>query len=76
MSAYSKRARKTKNMQAIIHDDIAVMPSTFGDMFVIVLKMFVSTRKSVMRRAILPGTTSGGIRKLTQDTTTNRPDGR
>jgi hypothetical protein len=40
------------------------------------LKMFVSTRKSVTSIAILPGMISGGTRKLTQDTTTNNPDGR
>ncbi len=45
-------------------------------MLVIVLKMFVSTRNSVTSRAILPGTTSGGMRKLTQDTTTNSPEGK
>ena len=76
MAAYSRSARKTKNIQAIIQDDIAVIPSTFGETFVIVLKMLVSTRKSVTSKAILPGTTSGGITKLTQDTATNRPLGK
>ena len=76
MAAYSRRARKTKNMQAIIQDDIAVIPSTFGDTFVIVLKIFVRTRKRVTSKAILPGTTSGGITKLTHDTATNKPLGR
>ncbi len=103
--AYSKRAPKTKNMQAIIQEEMAVIPkikliqiactvlihglmlyrtvnplgmvpSTFGELLVIVLKMLVSTRNRVTRRAILPGMTSGGIRKLTHETTTNRPDGR
>ena len=76
MAAYSRSARKTKNMQAIIQDDIAVIPSTFGDTFVIVLKIFVRTRKRVTSKAILPGTTSGGITKLTHDTATNKPLGR
>ena len=76
MTAYSRSARKTKNIQAIIHDDIAVIPSTFGETFVIVLKIFVSTRKRVTSKAILPGTTSGGMTKLTQDTATNKPLGR
>ena len=76
MAAYSRSARKTKNIQAIIHDDIAVIPSTFGETFVIVLKIFVSTRKRVTSKAILPGTTSGGMTKLTQDTATNKPLGR
>ena len=76
MAAYSRSARKTKNIQAIIQDDMAVIPSTFGETFVIVLKMFVSTRKRVTNKAILPGTTSGGMTKLTQDTATNKPLGR
>ena len=40
------------------------------------LKMLMRTRKSVTRRAILPGTTSGLIRKLTQLVTTNMKLGR
>ena len=63
-------------MHAIIHDEIAVIPSTLGEIFVIVLKIWVSTRNSVTSNAILPGTTSGGITKLTQDTTTNNPLGK
>ncbi len=55
---------------------LAFIPSTFGEMLVMVLKMLVSTRKRVTRSAILPGTTSGGMRKLTHETTTNRPEGR
>ena len=31
-------------MQAIIQEEMAVMPSTFGERFVIVLKMLISTR--------------------------------
>ena len=76
MAAYSSSARKTKNIQAIIQDDMAVIPSTFGDTFVIVLNILVSTRKRVTSKAILPGTTSGGMTKLTQDTATNKPLGR
>ena len=76
MAAYSRSARKTKNIQAIIQDEIAVIPSTFGETFVIVLKMLVRTRKSVTSSAILPGTTSGGITKLTHDTATNKPLGK
>ena len=76
MAAYSRSARKTKNMQAIIQDAIAFIPSTFGETFVIVLKILVSTRKRVTSNAILPGTTSGGITKLTHDTATNNPLGR
>ena len=74
--AYSNKARNTKNMQAIIHDEMAVIPSTLGETFVIVLNMLVKTRNRVTNSAIRPGTMSGGIKKLTQDTTTKRPEGR
>ena len=33
------------------------MPSVFGETFVTLLKMLISTRKRVTSRAILPGTT-------------------
>ena len=52
------------------------VPSAFGMFVVIVLKMLMRTRKTVTNSAILPGTISGGTRKLIQDTTTNIPDGR
>ena len=35
--------------------------------------MLTRTRKRVIRRAILPGITSGGTTKLIQETTTNKP---
>ena len=41
---------------------------TFGIFVVIVLKIFTRTRKTVIRRVILPGTMSGGIRKEIHDT--------
>ncbi len=41
-----------------------------------VLNMLTSTRKMVTRRAIRPGTTSGLMRKDTQETLTNRMQGR
>jgi hypothetical protein len=63
-------------MQAIIQEVMAVIPSVFGEILVMELKMLVSTRKSVTRSAIRPGTTSGGMRKLTQDTTTKSPLGK
>ena len=63
-----------------------------GELEVTLLKMLMSTRKMVTRSVILPGTISGGMRKLTQDTgkrmrmivnllwrdlpRTKRPDGR
>ena len=76
MVAYSRSARKTKKVQAIIHEDIAVIPSTLGEAFVIVLKILVRTRKRVTSKHILPGTTSGGIIKLAHDTHTNNPLGK
>ena len=39
------------------------------------LNMFISTRRSVTRRAILPGIASIGTTKLIHDTQTNRADG-
>ena len=50
--------------------------------FLLVKPLFITyktvqlTRKRVMSIAILPGTTSGGMRKLTHETTTNKPEGR
>ena len=38
--------------------------------------MLIRTRKSVISMAILPGITSGGIKKLTQETITKSPDGK
>ena len=37
------------------------------------LKMLMSTRKSVMSMAMRPGTTSGGMRNEAHDVITNRP---
>ena len=59
-----------------IHDEIAVIPSVFGVMAVTLLKMLMRTRNRVTRSAILPGTTSGGMRKLTQEVITNSVEGR
>ena len=42
---------------------------TFGELVVTLLKMLMRTRKSVIKRAIRPGTMSGGIRKEIQETT-------
>ena len=50
------------------------MPSALGLLVVTVLKMLMSTRNRVINIAMRPGTTSGGTRKLTHDTTTNRPE--
>ena len=48
--------------------EMAVSPSTLGEFEVTLLKMLMSTRKMVTRSVIRPGTISGGMRKLTQDT--------
>ena len=53
---------------------MAFMPSALGLLVVTVLKMLMSTRNRVINIAMRPGTTSGGTRKLTHDTTTNRPE--
>ena len=55
---------------------MAVRPSTLGEFDVTLLKILIKTRKMVTSKVILPGTISGGIRKLTHDTRTNKPDGR
>jgi len=52
-------------MQVIIQVDMAVRPSTLGELEVTLLKMLIKTRKIVTKSVILPGTISGGIRKLT-----------
>ena len=51
-------------------------PSALGIFVVMVLKILTRTRNIVMRSVILPGTTSGGMRKLIQETITNMPEGR
>ena len=53
---------------------MAFMPSAFGELLVTVLKILMSTRNRVINIAIRPGTTSGGTKKLTHETTTNRPE--
>ena len=63
-------------MHAIRYVSIAVNPSALGMLVVMVLKMLTRTRNTVMSSVIRPGTMSGGMRKLIQDTTTNRPEGR
>ena len=71
--AYPTRAPKTNNIQTNIHAVMAFIPSALGDWVVTVLKILMSTRNKVINMAIRPGTTSGGTRKLTHDTTTNSP---
>ena len=42
--------------------DMAVKPSTLGELEVTLLKMLIKTRKIVTSSVIRPGTISGGIR--------------
>ena len=44
----------TNRIQANIHISIAVKPSAFGEFVVILLKILIKTRNSVMSKAILP----------------------
>ena len=47
-----------------IQEEMAVMPSVFGDTLVTLLKMLIRTRKRVTSKAIRPGTTwCGGFKK-------------
>ena len=58
------RAPKTKKMQVMIQAKIDEKPSTLGELFVIVLRMLIRTRKRVTRRLSRPAVASGGIKKL------------
>ena len=51
-------------MHKIIHAPIDVIESELGELDVTELKIFMRHKSSVINNAILPGTTSGGIRKL------------
>ena len=63
--AYPTKAAKTNSMQEIIHVEIAVKPSTFGELEDTELKILIKTRNKVTRRVIRPGITCGSIKKLT-----------
>ena len=64
MPAYPARAPNTNKMQANIQHVNAVSPFDLSNWSVKLAKMLVRTKNNVMSRAILPGTISGGIRKL------------
>ncbi len=51
------------------------MDSAAGETEKTEFEMLTRTRRVVMMRATRPGTDSGGITKLTQLITTNRPEG-
>ena len=70
------RAPNTKTIQMMTNDSIAVRPSALGMLLVMLLKMLTRTRNTVTRIVILPGTLSGGTRKLIQETMTNMPAGK
>ena len=55
--------------------DNAVMYCDNGSFSTDELNMLIMTRRSVTKRAILPGMASIGTTKLIQDTQTNSPDG-
>ncbi len=59
-----KRAPKTKRMQVMTQAEMEVSPSTLGEFVVMLVKMLINTRKRVTNKVILPGTISGGIKKL------------
>ena len=63
-------------MQTMMKASIAVRPSALGMLLVMLLKMLTRQRKKVTRIVILPGTLSGGTRKLIQETITNMPVGK
>ena len=51
-------------IHAINQTDIAVIVSAVGEADEIELNMLINTKSKVTKRVILPGTISGGIRKL------------
>ena len=51
-------------IHAINQTDIAVIVSAVGEVIEIELKMLINTKSRVTKRVILPGTISGGMRKL------------
>ena len=59
---YSNKAQNTKKIQVIIHIEIKVNNFVFGDIEVMLLKLFIKTRYNVMRKAIR--SKSRGVTKL------------
>ena len=58
-------AEQTKKIQTIIQVDMIVNESEFGESRVMLMKRLTRTKRDVIKSPILPGTTSGGITKLT-----------
>ena len=63
--AYATKVPNTNIRQEKIQADTALNPSELGELEIKLLKIFITTRKRVTSSAILPGITSGSIRKLT-----------
>ena len=63
--AYATKAPNTKIRQENTHADTALNPSETGELEMRLLKILITTKKRVTRSAILPGITSGSIKKLT-----------
>ena len=63
--AYPKRAPKTNKIQENIQADIALIPSTFGEFVVLVLKILIKTKNRVTNSVMRPGTSLGSMTKLT-----------
>ena len=63
----------TKNLYAYSSPDKA---QNTNSTYVTLLKVLMMTKQSVMSKTILAGTTSVGIRKLTQDITTKMAVGK
>ena len=55
-----KTLQKSEDDKTLL--DMAVKPSTLGELEVTLLKMLIKTRKIVTSSVIRPGTISGGIR--------------
>jgi len=56
LKVYSNELPKTNKIQASIHISIAVNPSAFGELVVMLLKILIRTRNKVIKRAIRPKT--------------------
>jgi hypothetical protein len=61
---YPTIAPNTKSMQDMTQAEIAVRPSTFGDLTIVVLKILIKTRKIVTSKEKRSATASGGMKKL------------
>ena len=62
--AYSKRAKATNIVQVRSQRSMRENVSEAGELSLAAPEMLMSIKSVVMRRDILPGTRSGGIRKL------------